>query len=206
MQDLDTDRLHRIRNVTDHYFFWQGLRFVPMGAALLVVAWRWSAWWPLGTLQGDFVMYGALGLAVWVSILIGRYYRRSFGDVRATQGAHATRSVLKWLLVYPVLSTSLVVDVLLKPSVLVSGPVWGLGTLAYWWSTGRGRPHYLVAAGILTAFGLLPLLGALSSGAPGITAFFAVLGTVYMVGGVLDHFELRRLLRPIVSDGNQSTV
>jgi len=206
MQAGSTARLERIRSMTDNYFFWQGLRLVPMGAALMVVAWRWSAWWPLTGPTSDVVTYAALALAVWGSVVVGRYYRRSFGDVRAMPGAHARRNALKWLIVYPLLVASMVVDGLLKPPLFVTGPVWGAGTLAYWWSTGRGRPHYVVASGILGAFGLLPLFGVFAPGTAGLAPFFAVLGAIYMVGGVLDHLELRRLLRPVVPGGDTSTV
>jgi hypothetical protein len=39
-----------------------------------------------------------------------------------------------------------------------------------------------------------------------ISPFFALLGVVYMVGGVLDHFELKRLLGPVPPDDDQTTV
>jgi len=32
---MTADRLRQIHNVTDNYFFWQGLRWIPLGAAML---------------------------------------------------------------------------------------------------------------------------------------------------------------------------
>lgn len=199
-------QLERIRRVTDNYFFWQGLRFVPMGAALLVVGLRWSPGWPLRGGWSDLVMFSALGIALWASGAIGSYYRRSFGDVHGTPGAHQRRSVTKWLIVYPLMALSLILDGLFTPPVFISGPVWGAGILAYWWSTGRGRPHYLVAAALLAGFGLLPALGLVAAGRAGMGPFFAVLGGIYVVAGVLDHLALRRLLPPVKGDDDPSPV
>lgn len=200
------EQLDQIRRVTDNYFFWQGLRFVPMGAALLVVGLRWSPGWALSAGWSDVVMYGALGIAVWASAAIGSYYRRAFGDVHGTPGAHQRRSATKWLVVYPVMALSLIVDGAFAPPVFISGPVWGMAVLAYWWSTGRGRQHYLVAAALLAGFGLLPTLGLVAPGRAGMGPFFALLGGVYLVGGVLDHLALRRLLPPVRGDDDPSPV
>jgi hypothetical protein len=206
MQTMEDRRLDRIRGVTDNYFFWQGLRLVPMGAALLVVALRWTAWWPLGDSWSDVALLIVLVGGLMASWAIGSFYRRTFGDVRGRPGAHARRETLKWLIVYPVMAGALVVDGLLRPPVFVTGPVWGAATAAYWWSTGRGRPHYLVAAVLLGLFGLLPALGLLEPGKAAMPAFFALLGFIYMVGGVLDHFELKRLLGPVPPDGDETAV
>jgi hypothetical protein len=206
MQTVDQRRLERIRSVTDNYFFWQGLRLVPMGAALLVVALRWTPWWPLVDPWNDLVLILVLAIGLTASWAIGSSYRRTFGDVRARFGAHERRDTLKWLVVYPVMVCALVIDGIVRPAVFVTGPVWGAATVAYWWSTGRGRPHYLVAAALFSIYGLLPILGLYPSGVAAISPFFALLGVVYMVGGVLDHFELKRLLGPVPPDGDQTTV
>src|SRR5690242_19776943 len=39
MTPRETASLDRINAVTANFFFWQGLRWVPLGVALLVVAW-----------------------------------------------------------------------------------------------------------------------------------------------------------------------
>lgn len=206
MRTMDDRRLERIRSVTDNYFFWQGLRLVPMGAALLVVALRWTAWWPLRDPWSDLALLLVLVVGLIASWAIGSSYRRTFGDVRGRPGAHARRDTVKWLIVYPVMAAALVVDGLLRPPVFVTGPVWGAATAAYWWSTGRGRPHYLVAAILLAGFGALPALGLVGSGKAAIAPFFALLGVIYMVGGVLDHFELKRLFGPVPPDGDETAI
>lgn len=203
---VDDRRLERIRSVTDNYFFWQGLRLVPMGAGLLVVALRWTPWWPFPDPWNDLVLILVLAIALTASWAIGSSYRRTFGDVRGRPGAHARREMVKWLLVYPVMVAALVVDGLVRTPVFVTGPVWGAATAAYWWSTGRGRPHYLVAAVVLAIYGLLPLFGVYPAGLAAISPFFALLGVIYMVGGVLDHLELKRLLGPVPPDGDETAV
>jgi hypothetical protein len=190
------DDLAQIRRVTDNYVFWQGLRWVPFGVLLLlqalVLAWPGARplaeWWTDGLLL-------ALLLVCWLAYRwIDGWYARTFGQVSAIRGRHRGRDAVKWLLVYPALGVSLVVDALVRPPLLVSGAVWGAAVLAYWASTGRGRTHYLWAAMLLVACTFLPLLDIVDRGAPMVALLLAVVGAVYVVGGMLDHCELARLL------------
>jgi hypothetical protein len=64
--------LERIQAVTANYFFWQGLRWVPMGAALLALGLYWSGWWRVPARLGDAVQLGVLGLALAISAAFGR--------------------------------------------------------------------------------------------------------------------------------------
>lgn len=190
-KDLDV-----IHNVTANYFFWQGLRWVPMGFALLIVALSYATWWPITGPWKEGFMFLVLIAAVLVSNTIGSYYARSFGDVRGIPGMHARRETLKWLLFYPMMGFSLIVDGVFKPPVFVSGPVWAAGLLGYWFSTGRGRPHYLFAAAVFVVLTFFPTLGLVAPGPDMLQVFLIVLGVIFIVGGILDHFELTRLLRP----------
>ena len=92
---------------------------------------------------------------------------------------------------------SLIIDFGYRPAFFVTGPVWAAGILAYWWSTGRGRRHYLAAAGCMASLSLLQWEGLVNPGKPMYTVFGALLGATYIVGGLLDHFELRQVLKPV---------
>jgi|SRR5215212_6581846 len=196
---MDQHRLQTIESVTANFFFWQGLRWVPLGLAMLV----WAVV-PLGKARVDVVML-AMGAAMLVSIRIGRYYSRTYGRVRTIAERTGRRERWKWFFVYPVMLLSMVADMLWKPPLLTSGPVWAVAILLYWNSTGRGRLHYLVIAGIVAATVALPLAG-VPPGKTAINLFFAVIGAAYVAGGLLDHFELTRILRPVLEDDDAGTV
>jgi cell division protein FtsW (lipid II flippase) len=138
--------VERIRRVTSNYFFWQGLRWVPIGLVVMALGLRRTNWSPIADAWEDTLILCLIVLVMALSPLIGVYYRRSFGDVRDDPDAHQRREMMKWLLVYPLMILSLVIDMKFKPAFFVTGPVWCSGILAYWLSTGRGRPHYLIAS------------------------------------------------------------
>ena len=93
--------VERIRRVTSNYFFWQGLRWVPLGLIMIALGLRRTNWSPIGGAWEDLFLLGLIGLVTAVSPLIGVYYRRSFGDVRDDPDAHQRRDMMKWVLVYP---------------------------------------------------------------------------------------------------------
>ena len=192
--------LERIRSVTANYFFWQGLRWVPGGVVMLVLALA-----DLGVLPaprwGGAATLVLLAAAMYVSARLGRYYARTFGRVRGTPGQHARREAIKWRLVYPAMALSLVADAWLRWPFFLSGVVWAAAVVAYWWSTGRGREHYLVAATLLALTALLPAAGLVLPGKQILDVFIALVGIIFIVGGILDHLELRRILRPAHADG-----
>src|SRR5512147_1698793 len=112
-----TATLDRINAVTANFFFWQGLRWVPMGAALLFVAWGFGPSSPIAASWQSPLLIAAMVTAVALSASIGRWYARSFGRVRGIPGQHARRTRTKWLVVYPLLLVALVIDGLAKPPV-----------------------------------------------------------------------------------------
>src|SRR5689334_4464918 len=201
MSAVRTVSPERINAVTSNFFFWQGLRWVPMGVALLVACWSkssitlvpepWQSVLALVTMIAAFALSGAAG----------RWYARSFGRVRGIPGQHARRTRTKWLVVYPALLVALVVDAVAKPPVLVSGVAFAAAIEAYRRSTGGGRAHYIVASIVFAALTFAPTLGFSSPGAVAINLVIAVLGATYTIGGLLDHRELTRLF-PDVHDGD----
>jgi heme/copper-type cytochrome/quinol oxidase subunit 2 len=115
--------VERIRRVTSNYFFWQGLRWVPIGLVVMALGLRRTNWSPIADAWEDTLILCLIVLVMALSPLIGVYYRRSFGDVRDDPDAHQRREMMKWLLVYPLMILSLVIDMKFKPAFFVTGPV-----------------------------------------------------------------------------------
>ncbi len=197
MNTMNPSELEKIRNVTSNYFFWQGLRWVPLGIVILMFGLKNTAWWPLAGAWEDLFLFALVALIIVVSLFIGRYYRRTFGHVRDDPDAHQRRDAMKWFLVYPLMISSLVIDMVYKPAFFITGPVWSGGILAYWSSTGRGRPHYLIASFCMLVLSAVQWLGFVEPGRQMFSVFGVLLGAIYIVGGMLDHRELCRILRPV---------
>jgi hypothetical protein len=90
---------------------------------------------------------------------------------------------------------ALLIDNLLEPPVLVSGFAFGVAIVAYVRSTGGGRVHYWAAAALLVATSVASAFGLAPTGREATALVFILLGAIYVVGGVLDHFELRHRLK-----------
>ncbi len=192
---MSDSHLRRLHAVTDNFFFWQGLRWVPIGIALMVVS--------IAKMQGvthakpispwDGVPF--MLVAFWLSTrVLGRYYARNFGRVRMDLSRHKTRTSVKWLVAYPAMLGTMVVDARWKPPVLLSAIAFALAIEAYRESTGGGRTHYIFAALTLGVFSLLPALGVIPTGVVALAGVLALTGAIYVVGGLLDHRELVRIL------------
>lgn len=189
----DIDRGARVRAVTDNLYFWQGLRFIIVGPTLIASAFlnrfegdnRWAILTALVILLGVFTP---------LSMRIERRYREEFGHVRARAGAHRTRSQVKWMLIYPLMFGSLLLDAIAQLPVYVSGFTWGLGAVLYQRSTGGGRTHWLMLAALLVALGLAPLTGAVTTGGAG-TLMMLLAGFGMLAASWLDDREMRETLQ-----------
>src|ERR1051325_9946426 len=74
---MPTERLRRLHAVTDNFFFWQGLRWVPLGAALIIVSISLSPANPLPRELRPWLGVPFLVVAFWLSgSVIGPYYAR----------------------------------------------------------------------------------------------------------------------------------
>lgn len=190
----DIERSARVRAVTDNFFFWQGRRFIALGPLLIAAVFATNA--DLDDRLANGLILAAAVLAMIVSARIGRRYREEFGRVRPIPGAHAARSRIKWLFVYPAMFGALALD-MLYPRVLpvfLSGFVWAAGLALYRRSTGGGRTHYLVLAACLAGLGLVPLATAIDSRAL-VSVMMLVLGTGYTACVLLDDDEMREIMR-----------
>jgi hypothetical protein len=189
---MDTELTRRI---APNLFFWEGLRWLPFGVFLVVVGLQLlSPNWSPGV-AGPWLLLVLLVWSFWAESRIGRYYQRTVGTAWNIPGSHRRRTISKWLLVYPALAASLLVDSLFEPPILISSVVLAAAILLYRRSTGGGRRHYFVGAVLVAANTVLPLVGVETKN--GLSILMIVLGLVYIVGGVLDHLELVRALHPI---------
>jgi FtsH-binding integral membrane protein len=127
---------------------------------------------------------------------LGGYYARRFGRVRGDPSRHVIRTSVKWSVVYPAITAAMIVDLRFIPAVVVSGLAFAVAIEAFRQSTGGGRRHYIIAAIGLVAFSLLPLSGVLPPGKDSLTPLIGIIGLIYIVGGILDHRELVRILAP----------
>lgn len=191
----DTNRLQRIHDFTANYFFWQGLRWVPLGFALLILSLQPARLLALGKADELVIVTVVMIVAMVVSNAIGRWYGRTFGIVRSAPGLHVRRDLLKWTVFYPLIAVALLLDCVWRPPILLSGPAWAAALVGYWASTGRGRNHYLVFAGAFAVATFVPLVNGPGSAMQRLNFILAMMGVVYIVAGVLDHFALVRMLR-----------
>lgn len=188
-----TDALDRINAVTANFFFWQGLRWVPLGAALVIIAWGLAPGSLVPESWASPLLIASLMVAFAVSAAIGRWYGRSFGRVRGIPGQHAHRTRTKWLVVYPALVVALLIDSIVKPPVLISGITFAAAIEAYRRSTGGGRLHYVIASVVFAVLTFAPILGLATPGRNALDFLIGVLGVTYVIGGLLDHRELTRM-------------
>jgi O-antigen/teichoic acid export membrane protein len=186
--------LDRLRRITANFFFWQGLRVVPFGLLGLLAAATYAPWWPAEIPAEQALLVGVAAALVGF-IVAGRYYDHEYGRVAERNEDHRQRSRLKWFAIYPVMATSLAIDVIVAPALFISGIVWAAAIVLYWASTGRGRLHYLAIAAGTAGLALAPTLGVASAGDGMLPLFFGWFGAAYVVAGLLDHLELRRHLR-----------
>ena len=204
---MTADRLRQIHAVTDNFFFWQGLRWIPMGVALLGCAVVSSPRWPLPAAVRAWSGVPLFAVALWLSTsVLGRYYARHFGCVRGDPSRHVTRTSIKWLVAYPGFVVAMVVDVKLGPPVVISSLGFALAIEAYRQSTGGGRRHYIIAALGLIAFSILPAFGVVPPGKDALAPLVGMIGFIYIVGGLLDHRELVRVLAPMPEKGRVAPV
>jgi hypothetical protein len=193
MPARQTNALDRINAITANFFFWQGLRWVPLGAALLVIAWSVAPGSLVPESWESPLLIASMTLALAISTMIGRWYARSFGRVRGIPGQHARRTRTKWLVVYPALVVALLIDSLVKPPVLISGIAFAAAIEAYRRSTGGGRLHYVIASIVFAVLTFAPTLGLATPGKYALDLLVGMLGATYVIGGLLDHRELTRM-------------
>jgi hypothetical protein len=192
---MERNRLRQIHDVTDNFFFWQGLRWIPMGAALLGCAAAYTQRLSLPHPVRQWISLPMFAVALWLSTsVLDRYYARRFGRVRGDPSRHRRRTFIKWAIAYPAIAVAFFIDARIAPPMLASALAFAVAIEAYRQSTGGGRVHYIVAALALLVFAMLPQFGVLDPGRASFAPLIGLVGVVYVIGGLLDHAELVRIL------------
>ena len=203
MQDLK-----RVRFVTENYHNLQGLKMVPLGLWFVAAGAGDAGWWPWFFKTGRPVSHLlGLGLAWFLSWLIGRYYKYNYGQVQPSPQTQR-KGRLVTIVGLPALLIALAVDWSMKlPVSLVALLITAYFLTAYLCSSGRFRKHYVVIALLFAGLGLMPLLLRVPLSdriwGPGGVMFTLLLGLGLIAGGILDHLLLVRTLKPLpeASDG-----
>lgn len=183
--------LRYIRHFTTIYIFWQGLRAIPAMLTLYAAAIAIMPWWTLDKVPTVTMVLGSLALAYFANIKINEYYARIFGEVKIDR----TRKIKVWLAFYPGIIATIMIDLLLMPPIFLTGIYMGLAFAVYWYYTGREYPHYLLNTVALGSLTFLPSLGLIDNGVPIMSVFLVLLGTLYLMGGLWEHFEMLRTIR-----------
>lgn len=191
--------LERVRYIASNYHHLQGLKQVPVGILLLLVAVSNSvvrSWYTMWKPIPDLFVW----LLVFVAYaLISVYYRKSFGQVE--RSPWSKRGASKVVILFLAITVAFAVDMAFWPPVSIIGSVCAIWMFSIWWDGGRMRAQYVVAAGALAGASLWPLVGAVTP-----KQFFSIglpisLGAVFLVNGIIDHLVLKRLLPPAPEEG-----
>jgi len=193
------DDLRRVDYVTGHFKQLQGLRLLPLGAAVLLAsaAGRGAARFGLSPKAAWLVLLAA---AVAASFPIARYYEQRFGLVASAPWRSGAVTLLAcaaalvgviWIQEVRPLPVS-------TPLLFVSILLARLGLAA-----GRLRVHYLWIAGACAALGLLPLIGV----PPAVRgwAIDLLIGGGLIVAAVGDHRVLSRVMTMTMETGRTSS-
>lgn len=189
--------LERMRQLTESYPSWQGLRVLPssltfMALGLFVdreVSWLPPLWAFLAILLMGALALTGLGRA------IDRYYRNQFGEVLDSARKERNRRIATLV---SVLTSAFLLDSLFKLPILLSGFTAAAVVLVHWYQTGRGRSHYPVTAAVCALAAFVPLFVPVVWTDPFSTVRFAgLIGAMVTILGVLDHMALVRSMAPL---------
>lgn len=188
--------LRRLRWTVSRYHSLQGLGLAAVGAAVLTNAGL------TGLAPDAYVLRQAVWLLVLaVALLLGRYYRRTFGQVRRSAAA-VRRDVVTSAAWVALVLAMLVVPALTgwstAPFLLAGGAVVSAWVLSERHLSGGFRPSEailgagLIVAGVLVAAGAPVSSWSDDTGFPGTSL---AIGLALLTGGWLDHLALVRGLR-----------
>jgi len=207
-----SESLRRIQFVTTYYDLLQGLRFVPAGLVGVGIA----VWLTVSGVEQPRLwehpveLMLAIGVAGGLYAALGVYYRRRFGEVRASA---STRKRMVWGVGLAVVlglltgvGAALARQLADSAHVLVGLLFLGLTIVVCWHWSGRVVHHYLPVAAVVVALGVLDALGAspvcalleqlpfASASRCGVITLSGVMGAALIAIGVLDHRLLVRVL------------
>lgn len=190
--------LREIEQVTRHFSTFQGLKVVPLGLIMLGYTAGHAGWWTVLAPGSE----SSLGLLLWVGAAVAyyalqRYYRHQFGRVRRADGDRYRDLFVFVAFLFAIAGVGTLwhrYEWAIDPTGFVFA---GLFVWAY--LQAPLRRHYLVAASLIAAVTLLPLVG-VPLRAVG-TIMWGTMAVAFIVGGVLDHLLLVRTLGPRPAEG-----
>lgn len=186
----------RLRFVTERYPHLQGLRLVPLGFVFLVsAAWRDEQLSWLSETAGQaagFWFMGLLIVALTLSSLLGRYYRRHFGTVQPERRA---KGPLLFILFVALFAAAAWAQDSLRTHLSLPLVVIGILLAYLGLAGGQRRSHYLaLAAGCLVFANLADFGVPLHARS---VLLDDLIGVGLIVIGLGDHLLLRRTLEPV---------
>ena len=187
---LPLDGIHELAaNYSDR----QGLRVVPIAAAMFLASLPHPVWLPNLPPKIDSVLLTAV-CGVLGYYLIGIYYRRRFGTVQELP-YDGVPIALQIVLVVLSFFGSLAIDIVARPPLFLSGLVIAAWLIGVSWSSRRIRKDYAAMAVWLAIVSILfPLIGSTQRD---VAAFYAVnFAVALLFAGVHDHIALVRAFPP----------
>jgi hypothetical protein len=189
----DSLPLEQIRDLSANYSDRQGLRVVPMALFLMAQSVPPPYDMPSSMFGIDTILLTVIiGLGGY--FLVGRYYEQRFGKVEALPDDGSSALVLIGLLVI-MFPLTLLVDMLLRPPVFVSGLAIAGLLIATAWPSRHVRGRYMEAAAVLALVSLMPLTGTTLIEVGRMFGF--LFGFLLLMAGVRDHIEFARLFPPM---------
>lgn len=190
------NELERAKYFTMYYDALKGLRLVPSGLFMILIAMRDSFDWTLLGTTGDLTYTLPLLLLMFVLYFAANYYYiRRYGSVQPRN------QETQWVIGCGMLLLFIVVIMLDMraglPLSLISAFI-GAGLLFSGWKSHRA--HYLIGGAVMAVLTLLPIIPGMDDPTrfmPFSPLFSFTLGLVFVVLGVVDHFILVRELRPV---------
>jgi hypothetical protein len=186
----------RLRFVTERYPHLQGLRLVPLGFVFLVsAAWRDGQLSWLADTAGHaagFWFMGLLIVALAISSVLGRYYRRHFGTVQPERRA---KGPLLFILFVALFAAAAWAQDSLRTHLSLPLVVIGMLLAHLGLAGGQRRSHYLALATGCLVFANLADFGVPAHARS--VLLDDLIGIGLIVIGIGDHFLLRRTLQPV---------
>lgn len=202
--------LKRVQYIAANYYYLQGLKIVPLGIIFVV----WAAMRG-GLIQSNEWIYEFLsvwgfaigfGLYGFIQLFYDRVYGRAGFEMCLPEPGKRLASFARMTAIVVALIGAAMLDQWLQPPVLLFGLTIAGLMLVYYWPRRDFAMHYMIMALLIAAASLLPLISMLTGDGslkPAV-ASFAMVGLVFIVGGILDHLLLVRTMRPVseARDGN----
>ncbi len=193
---MQTNDLERIRYITQSYEALKGLKMVPFGLFMILMAIRELGWTGLGK-QGDCTYTLPLFvLLLGLYIAADQYYTRTFGIVRVLP---RTSSLVSGLILLSIFFGAVAIEVAVKPPISLMGLT--IGALLVYAGARSRRAYYMSAGAAMGIISLIPLLfPATVSGNMFATFGFwwnLVMGLAWTVLGLADHWKLVKAMQPV---------